>query len=135
MCASICKPDGSMETTRGLQWAWDGRRICVRNGSKHVVGVQVGTGGPIYGLDIGCFVYETPGNCEVRLSHYTENRELKTILLMDGGARMTVTITPMVAPSCYTKDRAAMMDSAVCVRRRGWARIRACDPIGSEGLN
>jgi hypothetical protein len=118
-----------LDETRGLQWAWDGRRIYVHNVSKHVVRVQVGTRGPIYGLDIGCYVYETPGNCEVRLSHYTEEREEKTILLLDGGARMTVAITPMVAPSCYTKDRAPItMDTAAClVRRRRWARIMACD--------
>jgi hypothetical protein len=134
MHASMRETDAScMETTRGLQWVWDGRRICVHNGSKHVVRVQVGTRGPIYGLDIGCYVYETPTNCEVRLSHYTEEREEKTILLRDGGARMTVTITRMVAPSCYTKDRAPMMDTAVCIWRLRWARIRACD--GARGLN
>ena len=130
MCASICKPDCSMETTRGLQWVWARQGIYVHNGSKHIVHVRVGDAlTQEYSLDAGrCGVIETRvGDCEVRLSHYTEERELKTILLLDGGARITVTITPMVAPSCYTKDRVPMMDSAVCVRRRGWARIRACD--------
>ncbi len=125
----MCKTAAGADETRGLWWVWGRTGIYVHNGSKRVVGVRVGNvEAPVYGLDIGaCGVYETPGNCEVRLSHYTEEREEKTILLLDGGARMTVTITPMVAPSCYTKDRAAMLDSAVCVRRRGWARIMACD--------
>jgi hypothetical protein len=68
-------------------------------------------------------VYETPimmgTTCEVRLSYYTEEREEKSIFLRDGGARMTVTITPMVPPSCYTKDHQMMpILEGACVRRR-----------------
>jgi hypothetical protein len=111
-----------LEGTRGLWWAWGQTGIDVHNRSKHVVHVRIqgGLSTHAWALDSGGreSVLETPTTgplCEVRLSHYTKEREEKTILLRDGGARMTVTITPMVAPSCYTKDRAPML---ACIRRR-----------------
>jgi len=112
-----------LEETRGLWWAWGQTGIDVHNLSKHVIHVRIqgGLSTQAWALDSGGrgSVFETPTTgplCEVRLSHYTKEREEKTILLRDGGASMTVTTTPMVAPSCFTNDRAPRV--MACIRRR-----------------
>jgi hypothetical protein len=92
----VCKMK-RLNVARGLWWVWGRSGIYVHNGSKHVVvRVRVGdvlSSSPESCLDIGaCGVYETPRmwtTCEVWLCYYTEEREMKSILLRDGGARST----------------------------------------------
>ena len=100
----------------GMWWIWTRRELYVYNGSKHVVQVAFGAG-PVcaVGIGTGSVFPVTMKTCMVTLSYYTDTRDLMSIVLRDSGS-WTTSLTPMVAPSCYTKDRQTRMEA--CVRRR-----------------
>ena len=100
----------------GLWWIWMSQEIYVFNGTKHVVQVTFGAG-PVCAVDIGTgSVFPvTMKTSMVTLSYYTDARDLKSIVLRDSGS-WTTSLTPMVAASCYTKDR--QPETSACVRRR-----------------
>ena len=100
----------------GLWWVWTRRELYVFNGTKHVVQVEFGDPAPVKAVDIGTgSVFPvTMKTCMVTLSYYTDTRDLMSIVLRDSGS-WTTSLTPMVAPSCYTKDRQMLK---ACIRRR-----------------
>jgi hypothetical protein len=62
--------------------------------------------GPLAGLDTGVGI-RFPVTLETRmatLSYYTNTRDLFSVFVQDSG-NWTTKLTPMVLPSCYTKDR------------------------------
>jgi hypothetical protein len=92
------------------------------NGLKHVVRVDLGDSAPTAAIGMGGWsVHQvTMESRMVTLSFYTDTRDLMSIFLWDSGS-WTVSITPMVPPSCYTKDlRAGVKDVALA-----WRRVRA----------
>lgn len=101
----------------GLWWIWMSQELYVFNGSKHVVQVEFGDPAPVCAVDIGTgsLFPVTMKTCMVTLSYYTDTRDLKSIVLRESGS-WTTSLTPMVPPSCYTKDRQTRMGA--CVRRR-----------------
>jgi hypothetical protein len=104
----------------GLWWVWT-RGLYVFNGTKHVVYVCMNDSGHWAGLDtgIGSMFPVTLDTRMVTLSHYTDTRDLFSVFVQDNG-RWTTKLTPMVQPSCYTKDR--QMETCTLKKK---SRIRA----------
>jgi hypothetical protein len=77
--------------------------------------VSLGETAPLVAIGVGgASVHQvTMETRMVTQSFYTDTRDLMSIFLWDNGS-WTTSITPMVPPSCYTKDR--QMDA--CIRRR-----------------
>lgn len=102
----------------GLWWVWTSK-LYVFNGTKYVIHVELGDLVPVYGLDIGIgsFFPITAKTSMITLSYYTDTHDLMRVLVRDNGS-WTTSLTPMIPPSCYTKDRRMMMGT--CIRRRGW---------------
>ena len=100
----------------GLWWVWT-KQLYVFNGTKHVIHVELGDMPPVRALDIGIgsFFPITSKTNMVKLSYYTEARDLMSVFVRHSGS-WTTSLTPMIPPSCYTKDRQMMM--ATCIRRR-----------------
>ena len=109
---------------RGLRWVWDDKKIFIVNGSKHIIGVNLGDSQPVFGLDPGrqgLYPISDDTVSVVTLCYYMESRALRSILLHSNDRRWTSSITPMVKASCYTKDRAPM-DGMLVTRRTVFAR-------------
>jgi len=68
--------------------------------------VRLNDSGPLVGLDIGIGATfpVTLKTRMVTLSYYTDTRDLFSVFVQDNG-HWTTKLTPMVLPSCYTKDR------------------------------
>ena len=109
----------------GLEWEWT-HKLYVFNGTKHVVYVCLNDSGPLVGLDTGVGIRFpiTMKTHMVTLSYYTDRRDLFSVFVQCDGS-WTTKLTPMVLPSCYTKDR----QTRVCTLKKT-ARRRA----GSELL-
>ena len=102
----------------GLWWVWTRERgLYIFNGTKHVVHVELGDLVPVYGLDIriGSFFPITAKTSMITLRYYTDTHDLMRVLVRDNGS-WTTSLTPMIPPSCYTKDCRMMMGT--CIRRR-----------------
>ncbi len=102
--------------TTGLILTWDDKKIFIVNGSKHIIGVNLGNSQPVFALDHGRQALYPISGTVVTLSYYTESRALRSILLHSNDGRWTSSITPMVNASCYTKDR-VQRDSVMITRR------------------
>jgi hypothetical protein len=102
----------------GLWLVWT-KNLYVFNGTKHVVQVDLGDLTPVYGLDIGIgsFFPITMKTSMITLSYYTDAHDLMSVVAHDNGS-WTTSLTPMIQPSCYTKDR--LMTMGTCIRRRAW---------------
>lgn len=100
----------------GLWWVWT-KQLYVFNGTKHVIHVELGDMPPVRALDIGIgsFFPITMKTNMVKLSYYTEARDLMSVFVRHSGS-WTTSLTPMIPPSCYTKDR--RMTMGTCIRRR-----------------
>jgi hypothetical protein len=87
----------------GLKWVCGDKKTEIINGCKHIVYVRLNN--YTAAVDIGCrgvFHY----TCEITvatLSYYTEDRDTMNIFLNTNGS-CTISITPMVKASCFTKD-------------------------------
>ena len=103
----------------GLWWVWTRRELYIFNGTKHVIQVELGDWDRGRALNIGAgrvFPITSKTNM-VKLSYYTDTHDLMSVFVRDNGS-WTTSLTPMIPPSCYTKDRQMMM--ATCIRRRAW---------------
>ena len=101
----------------GLWWVWT-KGLYIFNGTKHVIHVELGDLAPVCGLDIGIgsfFPIAMKTNM-VKLSYYTDTHDLMSVFVHDNGS-WTTRLTPMIPPSCNTKDHRMM---GTCVRRRVW---------------
>ena len=101
----------------GLWWVWTRRELYIFNGTKHVIRGELGDWDRGRALDIGvAAVFPiTPKTNMVKLSYYTDTHDLMRVLVRDNGS-WTTSLTPMIPPSCYTKDR--RMTMGTCIRRR-----------------
>jgi hypothetical protein len=103
----------------GLRCWWTRWELDVFNGTKHVIQVALGDWDRGQALHIGAgrvFPITSKTNM-VKLSYYTDTHDLMSVFVRDNGS-WTTSLTPMIPPSCYTKDRRMMMGT--CIRRRGW---------------
>ena len=100
----------------GLWWVWT-KYLYVFNGTKHVIHVELGDMPPVRALDIGIgsMFPITAKTSMITLSYYTDTRDLMSVFVRDSGS-WTTRLTPMIPPSCYTKDRRIMIGT--CIRRR-----------------
>ncbi len=89
--------------------------LYVFNGTKHAIYVELGDSSPSVGVDIGTGISFpiTMKTRMVALSYYTDTRDLMSVFVQTSGS-WTTSLTPMVPPSCYTKDR----QMGACIRRR-----------------
>lgn len=102
----------------GLWWVWT-KQLYVFNGTKRVIQVELGDLPPVRALDIGIgsMFPITAKTSMITLSYYTDTRDLMSVFVHHNGS-WTTRLTPMIPPSCYTKDRRMMMGT--CIRRRAW---------------
>jgi hypothetical protein len=83
----------------GLKWVCSDKKIEIINQCKHIVYVRLNN--HIDAVDIGC--HYTCKTTVATLSYYTEDRDTMNIFLNTNGS-CTISITPMVKASCFTKD-------------------------------
>ena len=100
----------------GLWWVWT-KQLYVFNGTKRVIQVELGDLPPVraLGIGIGSMFPITAKTSMITLSYYTDAHDLMRVLVRDNGS-WTTSLTPMIPPSCYTKDR--LMTMGTCIRRR-----------------
>ena len=90
-----------------------------------MVRVDLGDSTPVCAVDIG-LGSSFPSAMKTRmvaLSYYTDTRDLLSVFVRDNGS-WTTSLTPMVPPSCYTKDR----KMGTCGLKKN-ARMRACSEL------
>jgi hypothetical protein len=99
-----------MNDVNGLQWIWGDKEIIIINRSRHPVYITPDGSCPIFAVNTGCWtVYPFTGG-GVSMSYYTDTRDLRSVCIRANGSWAT-SVTKMVHPSCYTKDREMKVQS------------------------
>jgi hypothetical protein len=89
----------------GLKWVCGDKQTEIINRCKHIVYVRLNDSNCTAAVDIGhhAIFDHTCETTIATLSYYTEDRDTMNIFLNTSGS-YTISITPMVKVSCYTKD-------------------------------
>ena len=95
------------DNSNGLQWFLGEKEIKIFNASTHNVYVNIDDPYSHSAMDIGCYIVYpiTRKTSMITLSHYTKDRDLRTIRIKTSTGSWTTSVVKMVKASCYTKDR------------------------------